>query len=158
MAVMKQYNWLISDFEVGGMGREYKRKNKFGYMERYHWLTGEEFAAVAEENNCYWSWAVYSAFNSHISRTDVLEYDSPCADGNPNLWKNPVSIQHPLAEIEIVAWDGAYKLFLCKDDVIADIFMKTFPACENLEIYNRRLNGEIDDSEALEEWYRKKGV
>ena len=41
-----------------------------------------------------------SGFQKQYSHEDVLRYPIPCADGNPNLWKENIEIQHPLAEVE----------------------------------------------------------
>ena len=34
--------------------------------------------------------------------------------GYDGFWKNPVSIQHPLAELEIVAWDSTLTLLISR--------------------------------------------
>ena len=62
-------------------------------------------------------------------------------------------IQHPLAEIEIVAWDSSCTLFMSKNEGLAEAFMEAFPMSEDLERYN--LREDMDQSEALEEWLRK---
>ena len=36
-------------------------------------------------------------------------------------WHNPVSMQHPLAEIEIVAGDSSWTIFISKQDDIIDL-------------------------------------
>lgn len=81
----------------------------------------------------------FSGFNKNILKEDVLKYDLPYADDYGEFWKNPLSIQHPLAEIEIVAWDSTLTLLISKDDEIVDIFMKNKPYAKDLEKYNKDL-------------------
>lgn len=68
-----------------------------------------------------------------------MKYDLPYADGNGELWENPVSIQHPLSEVEIISWDGDKVLTISKDEKIVSDFRKSFSLSEDLEIYNERL-------------------
>lgn len=74
-----------------------------------------------------------------ISKEKVLEYKLPEADGNGEIWQNPVSIQHPLAEIEIIAWDSSATVFISKEDSIVDLLRERNEFAEDLEKYNGRL-------------------
>lgn len=49
-----------------------------------------------------------------------MNYKLPYAAGNGNIWKEPISMQHPLADIEIIAWDSSLTAVICKDDSIID--------------------------------------
>lgn len=60
----------------------------------------------------------------------------PYADGNREIWQNPVSIQHPLAEIEIIAWDSSGTVFISKEDSIVDLLRENNEFAEDLEEYN----------------------
>ncbi|MBB6713395.1 hypothetical protein [Clostridium gasigenes] len=42
----------------------------------------------------------------NITIDEILKYPLPYADGYKGFWKNPISLQHPLVEIEIVPWDS----------------------------------------------------
>jgi hypothetical protein len=72
------------------------------------WLSGNELTTVVESEDFQWIWAVLSGFNKDISLAKVLEFPLPYADGYKGFWENPVSIQNPLASIEIVPWLREY--------------------------------------------------
>lgn len=145
------YNWLITDWD--GVPRQIEADSKMHGRRKYCWMMGEELTAVAGTNREQWVWAVLSGFHKSVPLSDILRYELPYADGNPDFWNNPAGIQHPLAEIEIVAWDSSCTLFMSKNEELAEAFMEAFPMSEDLERYN--LQGDMDQSEALEEWLRK---
>lgn len=89
--------------------------------------------------NFQWIWGVLSAFSKDISKDDVLKYPLPFADGYTGFWKNPLTLQHPLAEIEITAWDGCFVLFISKDNKQVDLLQESFPFAQDLERYNAEL-------------------
>ncbi len=60
----------------------------------------------------------------------------PYADGYEGFWKNPLSLQHPLASLEIVAWDSSSTLIISKDRKVINDFRLNFPLSENLGTYN----------------------
>ena len=138
----EQYNWLITDIQCGIFYNQ-----KYGPVfntikdgiecdKEYVWISGEELTKIHKEENYVWIWGVFSGFNKNILKEDVLKYDFPYADGYDGFWKNPLSIQHPLAEIEIVAWDSSLTLLISKDDEIVNTFMKNKPYAKDLEKYN----------------------
>ena len=72
-------------------------------------------------------------FSKNISQQEVLKSKLPYADGNTGLWQNPVSIQHPLAEIEILAWDSSMTVVISKNDDIIGKLKESRPWAEDLE-------------------------
>ncbi len=62
-----------------------------------------------------------------------------------------ISIQHPLAAVELVAWDSGCTLFISKEDELVNKFRKEFPLSVDLEMYNK---GVLDDSDAYEKWLK----
>lgn len=100
------------------------------------WLTGEQLEDIVYHDEIQFIWAVLSAFDKSITLDDVLKHELPCADGYKGFWYNPVTIQHPKAEIEIVPWDSSLVLLIAKDNTIAENFLKYFPMGEDLENYN----------------------
>ena len=67
---------------------------------------------------------------------EILEYPLPKADGYEGFWKNPPSIQHPLATMEIVSWDSSCVLLLSTNKEVVEKFKKAFPKCQDLSAYN----------------------
>ena len=128
----KNYNWLITDCECypeNPVMAEMLRKN-------YCWLSGEELTALVEKENFFWIWAVLSGFEKDIPFEEVIKYKLPYANGYRGFWKNPLTLQHPLASVEIVPWDSTPTLILSKNKEIVEDFRKVFPYSENLEEYN----------------------
>ena len=45
-------------------------------------------------------------------------------------------MQHPLAQIEIVAFDSSLTLFLARENTSVNLFRQSFPMSEYLQEYN----------------------
>lgn len=125
------YNWLITDCECYSEPFCSNEKN-------YMWISGEEFLNIVDNKNIQFIWSVFSGFSKDITPAEVLSFNLPIADEYTGFWKNPINIQHPLAEIEIVPWDGTLVLLISKDDEIINNFKKSFPQSEDLELYNKK--------------------
>ncbi len=128
------YNWLITDMDCGPykIAELYNDKN-------YCWLTGDKLSKLVREDDCQWVWAVLSGFDKDISLSEIMQYPQPYANGYKGFWKNPLSIQHPLATIEIVPWDSSLTLFFSKHADLVNDFLRFFPLSENLLTYNSRI-------------------
>lgn len=134
----KNYNWLITDLQ-DGMPSEFETCELYDFgMGAYTWITGEKLTELVEKDDFQWVWAVLSGFPKCVSKNQVLQYEMPYADGYPGFWKNPISIQHPLAVTEIVAWDASSVLVISEGDKIVEDFLEFFPLAEDLELYNSR--------------------
>ncbi len=86
---------------------------------------------------------MFSGFSKEITLEEVLKYNLPFADGNIGYWIDDVVLQHPLADIEIVAWDSSLTLFISKKDSLVQKFRQHFPLSEDLSARNTRDNSEI---------------
>lgn len=133
--VQKRYNWLLTDYECYPQNPNYVKI----LSEDYCWITGEELTEMIEDENFQWIWGVFSAFPKHICKDEVVKYRLPQAEGNRNLWIKPISVQHPLAELEITAWDSSMTIFISKRDDIVDTLQKNNTFTEDLEEYNKML-------------------
>ena len=134
--VQADYNWLITDFElncrVDGLGRQ---------DSDYWWLTGGELTMLLKKYpGLQWIWGVLSGVDKRIPKEEVLRHPLPYADGYEGFRKNPLSLQHPLAEIEIVPWDSTLVMVLAREREIVDRFRKNFLPNEDLLRYNEDLN------------------
>lgn len=67
----------------------------------------------------------------------VLEYKLPKADGNDKIWQNPISMQHPLSVMEIIAWDSSMTVFISRCNDIVEKLAVSNPLVEDLEEYNK---------------------
>lgn len=126
-----EYNWLITDCTC------YPSNPLTDDMlsKEYCWISGEELTDVVSKEDFQWIWAVLSAFDKSVSLSDVLKHDLPYAEGYSGFWNKPVSMQHPLAKIEIVPWDSSMTLIFSDDKSIIDSFREHYPQSEDIEDY-----------------------
>lgn len=129
-----EYNWLITDIADGAPQKIWELYND----DDYCWITGEQLSKIVREQDVQWVWAVLSGFNKNISLSEILSYPHPCADGYGGFWRNPVSIQHPLATVEIVPWDSSLTLLISKKEDLVKDFLEFFPLSEELSSYNNQ--------------------
>ena len=131
--IQKKYNWLITGHEC------YPQITKYDEMlsKEWCWVTGEELTEMIENENFQWIWGVFSAFPKEITKEEVLKYKLPKADGNEKIWQNPISIQHPLSIMEIIAWDSSMTIFISRSNDIVEKLLVGNPLAEDLEEYNK---------------------
>lgn len=110
--IYKQYNWLISGYEC------YPQDEKIAkvFSGEAVFMPGEDLMNLLEIENFQLIWGVLTAINKDISRNDVMKSNLPYVESNKNIWKIPISMQHPLAEIEIIGWDGISTVIKSKND------------------------------------------
>lgn len=133
--IQENYNWLITDWVAYGIDELEDQGDD------YRWLTGMELSALLEKyRDRQWIWGVLSGFDKRIPKEEALKYPLPYADGYEGFWRNPLSLQHPLGEIEIVPWDSSLVLFLSKNRGIVELFRKNFLPNEDLLQYNKNLS------------------
>ena len=99
-------------------------------------LTGKELTDLVNKEDFQWIWGTFSAFDPCISNEDILKYKLPENDMYPGFWKNPLTMQHPLSKIEIVAFDASYTFIFTKDFALPEKFKEFYPKAENLELLN----------------------
>ena len=134
----KEFNWLITDCIC------YPDNPKFDSMlsREYCWISGEELTELVEQEDFQWIWAVLSAFDQSVALSDVLNHELLRAEDYNGFWTRPVSMQHPLARIEIVPWDSTMTMLFSDDKGIIDSFRAAYPYSEDFEVYLDRLDGE----------------
>ena len=128
----KDYNWLITALDAYPSNPEFERLPDADYT----WMTGDELTDMVEKEDFQWIWGVLSGFPKNITQEQTLQYNLPYADGYRGFWKNPVTIQHPLAVTEIVQFDSSLVLVISKQDKIVEDFLVSMPLAEDLEVYN----------------------
>ncbi len=126
----KEYNWFITDVECYPENKKYRQL----LSNEYCFLTGEQLSQMIKKEDFQWIWGVFSGFDKNIKLDNILNYNLPYADGNENLWKT-VNLQHPLANIEIVAWDSCLMLIKSVNTNIIDHFFDKFELAEDLSKY-----------------------
>lgn len=130
--ISEDYNWLISYPECYPQNKELREKMDKDYI----WLSGQELKNILYLDNFQWIWGVLSGFPKCILLEDILRYPLPYADGYMGFWRNPITLQHPLADIELVAWDNSCTLFISKEESLIEKIIKIYQQAEDLENYN----------------------
>jgi hypothetical protein len=133
------YNWLITDCVC------YPKNKAFDelFSKEYLWISGEQLTEIIHEEDFQFIWGVLSGFAKDVTLEEVLKHDLPFADGYEGFWVDDVEVQHPIADIEIVAWDSSLTLFISKRDDLMNRFRTYFPLSEDLSAQNKRDNSEI---------------
>lgn len=124
-----EFNWLITNHECN---IDLSRLNK-SFDNEYCWISGEELTELVTNNDFQWIWAVLSAFDKSVKLNEVLQYKLPRTDGYRGFWQKPLTMQHPLAKIEIVPWDSSLTLIFSENKEIVDDFKIFYPESQDLE-------------------------
>lgn len=140
-----KYNWLITDCECNLYDEELYEL----FSKEYIWISGEQLTEIINKNDFQFIWGVFSGFSKEVNLEEVLKYDLPFADGYKGFWVDNVGIQHPLADIEIVAWDSSLTMFISKNDDLVNKYKCYFPLSEDLSAQNKKQNYEIAHIEQL---------
>lgn len=130
---IREYNWLITNIDCYPSDEEIVKK----LDNKYCWIAGKDLLQLLNKEEFQWIWGVFSAFPRGVGLKEVLKYNCPYAEGYKGFWKNPISIQHPLAITEIVAWDGLIVLVISRKDEVINSLMEKKTFAQDLEIYNR---------------------
>ena len=97
------YKWLITDIETNN--KEFSNKE-------FIIIKHQDLIKLLENNkDIQWIWAVFSAIPSKYSDYEILKYKFPYIIENKNI---NITIQHPLAEIEIDCIDSSYAKIIFK--------------------------------------------
>lgn len=108
------YNWLITEIETST--GDY-------FYEEYVILSNDELLDNLENKEIQWIWGTFSAIPKKYKQEEILKYNLP---GVENIDKKEIKIQHPLAEIEIIAYDSTFVQLIAKDKTIAEKFKKLY--------------------------------
>ncbi|MBQ7345684.1 MAG: hypothetical protein IJW45_06455 [Oscillospiraceae bacterium] len=136
------YDWLITDVECNIPTPMEDRCNERGY----DWISGSDLTKLVEQDDIQWIWAVLSGFPKGVLLEDVLKHQPlPIANGYSGFWENPISIQHPLAEVEIVPWDSSLTLVISKNEKLVSDFRTAYPKSRDLREYNTKERRDHDD-------------
>ena len=115
------YNWLITEIETST--GDY-------FYEEYVILSNDELLDNLENKKIQWIWGTFSAIPKKYKQEEILKYNLP---GVENIDKKEIKIQHPLAEIEIIAYDSTFVQLIAKNKTIAEKFKKVYKkACTTL--------------------------
>lgn len=128
-----KYNLFITNMECYPLDEKMSEM----FSNEYCWIEGKELLQLLKKEEFQWIWGVFSVFSKEITLEEVLKYKYPYADGYSGFWENPITIQHPLATTEIVAWDGSKVLVISKKEELANTLLQKNDSAKDLEEYNQ---------------------
>ena len=128
------YKWLVSHTECSTFDNETYEL----FDNKYVILSGDKLMAAAKRSHQFW-WGTFSAFDPSISDDEILKYPLPENDMYPGFWKLPLTIQHPLAQMELVAWDASLTLVITKDIALPEKFRQFYPLARDLAEHNAEI-------------------
>ena len=132
--IQLNYKWLISHYECWPQDQSIKDL----LLDKNHViLDGAELTNIADREDFQWIWGTFSAFDKSVPNDEILKHILPENDLYEGFWKLPLTIQHPLAKMEIVAFDSSYTLVLTRDFSLLDVLRKTYPNAEDLAVINK---------------------
>lgn len=120
------YNWLVSDCEGYPNNENFKRL----FNSEYLWLSGRELTDIFLEEDFQIIWGVFSAFSPDVSFQDVLKTKIPESGSNDmstDLSDPDIMPKHPLAVVEIQAFDSSYTIIISKHDKLVDHITEFYP-------------------------------
>jgi len=123
-----EYQWMLSSYECNIY-------NDIPFDKEYLLISSNQLAEILSKNDQF-IWAVFSGFNSTIRKEDIMNYTLTSSDSD-SLWQKEISIQHPLAEIEIISWDSQYYIVISKNNNVIEKIRRNIPNCQDLEEYNQ---------------------
>jgi len=128
-----KYNWLLSYYECTAL----VCPKELISDKEFVWLSGEALLNSLQRNPPFF-WCVATAYEKNILEEDVLQYPLPFADGYDGFWSPEITMQNPLAEIEIVLWDASQVLVFSKSREIVEKYAKEYPDSKDLAEDNRQ--------------------
>src|SRR5262245_12696527 len=108
------------------------------------WIEGSELTTIVNANEIQFMWGVLSGFRPEVMIDLNARDPRPFAEGKRRLWVPEATIQHPLADVEIVCWDSGATLHLTRGDDLRRRFREFFPEAVDLNEHNRRVALELD--------------
>ena len=130
-----EFNWLLTDLECIGLPENLPYNPRYGNNKL--WLSGKDLTEIVDFGHVQFIWGVLSGFPPNVELDLERLKPYPISEANRNLWRPNVQIQHPLAEVEIIFWDGYTTILLSRDEDLALSFRAFFPEAVDLDEYNR---------------------
>ncbi|MDO4712266.1 MAG: hypothetical protein Q4A75_09845 [Peptostreptococcaceae bacterium] len=142
-----KYNWFITDAQNCHIKSPYYEL----FSENpYCFISGEELTKIENDENAQWIFGVLSAIPKDVPLEEVLKYEYPYANGYTGFWKNPITMQHPHAVIEIVPWDGELILVISSDEDLIEKIHQKIPNAIDLYEDNIRVQKIREEQEKKE--------
>lgn len=117
-----KYNWLITNCDCYPQDESINEL----FSQEYIWISGKEFTEIISKEDFQFIWGVFSGFSKDITLEEVLKYELPFADGYEGFLVDNIGTQHPLADIEIVAYDSSFTLLISNNDNLVKKFKNNF--------------------------------
>jgi len=120
------YNWLVSDCDAYPNNEKFKEP----FNKEYLWLTGRELTDIFLEEDFQIVWGVFSAFSPDIPYLEIMKTKVPKSGFNNmdmDVTNQNIMPMHPLAEVEIQAFDSSCTIILSKNDKLVEYVTEYYP-------------------------------
>jgi len=120
------YNWLVSDCQANPDHEH----NKELFEREYLWLSGRELTDIFLDEDFQIIWGVFSGFRPDISLLEVLKTKLPESgfnDMDMDLSDPNFIPRHPMAEVEIQAFDSSFTIIISKNDKLVEHVIEYYP-------------------------------
>ena len=111
------FNWLIESYEC------YPENEKVAniFNSDTVFISGKDLTELNKLDETQWIWGIFHGFNRNISEEQIKQekYETNNID---LVWDG--NMFHPLAEIEIIAWDSSATIILSKDNLLIKKIME----------------------------------
>lgn len=134
--VIRSLNWRLTYVETGGSATE---EYIFGDCLE-EWISGDNlWNEIMKYPNIQWWWGLLQGFSQEYSFEHSKKYGLVDIQMDEELWKNPVSMRHPDAEIEIEAFDSSLSVVIAKDEVVLKRLKERYKSYQLLSEVNAGL-------------------
>ncbi|MBQ3255960.1 MAG: DUF2691 family protein [Oscillospiraceae bacterium] len=124
----RQYNWLIADWECYPKDEHIEAL----FRQEYLWMSGDELTELIAREDFQWIWGILCGFEKNVPLEEVLRTQLPKAQDYDGYDRSSVTLQHPLAALEIVPTDSSYVLLVSKEPNIIDCYLENCPNAERI--------------------------
>ena len=128
--LQENYKWLLSNYECYPSDESIQNLLEDDFCI----LSGKEISALVEKEDFQWIWGSFLGFDPSVEDQEILKQSLSEDDMYEGFWKLPLTIHHPLAKIEIVAFDSSFTLVLTKDFSLLETLRETYPQAKDLAI------------------------
>lgn len=132
---IRSLNWRIIYPECGSaVSQGYSFEGK-----EDSWISGNQLVEEVRNNpDIQWWWGLLQGFDQNVSRSEAMKEEPVDIQEDTEIWKNPVTMRNPKAQIEIEAFDSTLTVVIAKEDAVLEKLKIAFPDHKLLSEYNDR--------------------
>jgi len=123
------FNWLVANYDCFPATEEFDKLFNGDPV----FLSGERITEIVNTEDFQWVWGTFLSFPKNLSEKEIMSHKLPWNDEYNEYYKIPLSMQHPLAETEVIAFDSTFTIVLTKNKELYDRIRKAYPLSVDLQ-------------------------